>query len=75
MCVQSLGQEDTLEECTETHSSILAWRYHGQRNLMGYSPQDHEELDITEATEHALTYCLNHCLNCSDIHVKCVTTG
>ena len=38
MCVQSLGQEDTLEECTETHSSILAWRYHGQRNLMGYSP-------------------------------------
>ena len=25
-CVQSLGQEDTLEEGMGTHSSILAWR-------------------------------------------------
>ena len=24
--VQSLGQEDFLEECMVTHSSILAWR-------------------------------------------------
>ena len=26
MCIQSLGQEDALEEDTATHSSILAWR-------------------------------------------------
>ena len=26
MLVQSLGQEDSLEEGMETHSSILAWR-------------------------------------------------
>ena len=26
------------EEEMETHSSILAWRIHGQRNLAGYSP-------------------------------------
>ena len=26
MRVQSLGREDPLEECTATHSSILAWR-------------------------------------------------
>ena len=26
MWVQSLGQEDLLEECMATHSSILAWR-------------------------------------------------
>jgi len=26
MLVQSLGQEDTLEEGMTTHSSILAWR-------------------------------------------------
>ena len=26
MWVQSLGQEDPLEECMATHSSILAWR-------------------------------------------------
>ena len=26
MGTQSLGQEDPLEECMETHSSIIAWR-------------------------------------------------
>ena len=26
MWIQSLGQEDTLEEEMETHSSILAWK-------------------------------------------------
>ena len=26
MWVQSLGQEDPVEECMATHSSILAWR-------------------------------------------------
>ena len=26
MRIQSLGQEDPLEECMATHSSILAWR-------------------------------------------------
>ena len=31
--VQSLGWEDALEEDTATHSSILAWRIHGQRSL------------------------------------------
>ena len=29
MQVQSLGQEDPLEECMVTHSSILAWRIPG----------------------------------------------
>ena len=33
--VQSLGQEDPLEEGMATHSSVLA---HGQRSLEGYSP-------------------------------------
>ena len=31
-----------------THSSILAWRSHGRRNLVGYSPQGREESDTTE---------------------------
>ena len=31
-----------------THSSTLAWKSHGQRSLVGYSPWGHEELDITE---------------------------
>ena len=38
MRVRSLGQEDSLEEETATHSSILAWRVHGQQ-LAGYSPR------------------------------------
>ena len=36
--VQSLGQKDLLEEGIATHSSILAWKFHGQRSLVGYSP-------------------------------------
>jgi len=31
-----------------THSSILAWRFHGRRSLVGYSPQGHKESDTTE---------------------------
>ena len=50
MRVQSLGQEDPLEEEMATHSSILAWKSHGQRSLMGYSPWDRKETDMTEAT-------------------------
>ena len=36
--VQSLGQEDPLEKGMGTHSSILAWRIPGQRNLACYGP-------------------------------------
>ena len=36
--VQFLGQEDPLEEEMATHSSILAWKFRGQRRLVGYSP-------------------------------------
>ena len=35
--VRPLGQEDPLEKGVATHSSILAWRIHGQRSLTGYS--------------------------------------
>ena len=31
-----------------THSSILPGELHGQRNLAGYSPWGHKELDTTE---------------------------
>ena len=36
--VQSLGQEDPLEEVMATHSSILAWRIPMDSPLAGYSP-------------------------------------
>ena len=40
--VQSLGQENPLEKEMATHSSILAWKSHGQRRLVGYSPWGHK---------------------------------
>ena len=46
--VQSLGWEDLLEKEMTTHSSILAWKLHGWRRLVGYSPWGPKELDTTE---------------------------
>ena len=45
MGVQSLGQEDPLEEGMATHSSILAWRTPMDRGAWWatYSPQGHKE--------------------------------
>ena len=43
--LQSLSWEDPLEEEMATHSSILAWKIPGQRNLVCYSPWDDTELD------------------------------
>ena len=34
--VQSLGGQDPLEEGMATHSSIIAWKAHGLRRLVGY---------------------------------------
>ena len=48
MRVQSLGQEDPLEEEMATHSSIFAWKIHGQKSLAGYSLRGHKESDKTE---------------------------
>ena len=36
--VQFLGWEDPLEKAMATHSRILAWEFHGQWSLVGYSP-------------------------------------
>ena len=55
MRVQSLGQEYPLKEGMATHSSILAWRIHGWRSLVGYSPWGRTESDTTEGTERACT--------------------
>ena len=44
----SLGWEDTWEKGMATHSSILAGESHGQRNLVGYSPWIHKDLDKSE---------------------------
>ena len=50
--VRSLDWKDPLEKRMATHSSILAWRSHGQRSLVGYSSQVCKELDMTERLTH-----------------------
>ena len=42
--------EDPPEKNMETHSSILTWKFHGQRSLAGYSKWSHKESYTTEVT-------------------------
>ena len=48
MWVQSLCQEDPMEDGMATHSSVLAWRTPWTEEPGGYSPQGHKESDTTE---------------------------
>ena len=54
--VWSLSWEDSLEKEMATHSRILAWKSHGQRSLVGYSPWD------CKSGEHNLVTKLTHSL-------------
>ena len=47
--VQSLSQEDPLEEGMAAHSSILAWRIPWTEKPGGYIPQGGRESDMTRA--------------------------
>ena len=42
--IRSLGWEGPLEKGMATHSSVPAWGFHGQRNLMGSSPWGHKRV-------------------------------
>ena len=48
--MQSLGQEDPLEEGMAMNSSILASRISGTEESGRYGPQGCNESDMTEAT-------------------------
>ena len=37
-----------LEKEMAMHSRTIAWKTHGQRRLVGYSPWGHKESDMTE---------------------------
>ena len=50
--VRSLGKEDHLGKEMAIYCSILAWKFHGQRSLAGYSPWDCKELDMTATNTH-----------------------
>ena len=56
MQVQSLGQEDSLEEGMTTHSSILTWRIPWTEETGGLQFIGSKELDATEMTLHAYTF-------------------
>ena len=49
--VRSLGWEDLLEKEMATHSSILAWKIHGQRSLVGCRLWGRTKSDTTEAMQ------------------------
>ena len=62
--VQSLGQEDPLENGMATHSSILAWKIQwteepGQRSLVGYSPWGCKESNTTDEQLHFFSFFLS----------------
>ena len=65
MCVRSLGQEDSV---MATHSSILAWRIHGQRSLVGYSPWGHKESITTEVTQYVCV-CVYNVYMCVCVYI------
>ena len=46
--VQSLGWEDPLERKWQPSPVVLPGKSHGQRRLVGYSPQGSKESDMTE---------------------------
>ena len=54
--VQSLGQEDPLEEDMATHSSVLAWRIPWTEEPAGLQPGGHSESDTTERPSGAHTH-------------------
>ena len=56
----SLGQEDPLEKGMITHSSILAWEIPWTEELVGYSPKDRKESDMTERLLISLSYIANN---------------
>ena len=56
MWVQSLGQEDSLEEALATPSRIPAGGIPRQRSLAGYSPWGHKESHMTEPRQEAPTW-------------------
>ena len=55
MWVQSLGREDLWSRAQQPIPEFLTGESHGQRNLAGYRPWGHKQLDTTEAIEHART--------------------
>ena len=46
-----MGWENFLEKGMATHSSVLAWKIHGQRSIVGYSPWRLQKVGYNLATK------------------------
>ena len=53
--VQSLDREDLLEQAWQPTLVLLPGESHGQRSLVGYSPQGLKESDMTEHSTGKVT--------------------
>ena len=53
--VQSLGWEDPLEKGMQPTPVSLPGEFHGQRNLVGYSPWVNKESDMAERLTNLLS--------------------
>ena len=58
--IQFLSQEDPLEKEMATHSSILSWRIHGKRSLVGYCLWGCKELERSEQLTLHFSTLLGH---------------
>ena len=60
MCIQSVGWEDPLEKEIATHSSILAWKIPGTKELGGLQSKGSQESDMTQRlnNNNMMTRCL-----------------
>ena len=56
MRIQSLGQEDPLEEETATHSSILAWKIPQTEDPTGLQSMRSQRVRHDRANEHILCH-------------------
>ena len=56
MWVPSLGQNIPWRRAWQPTPVFLPEESPGQRNLAGYSPWGHQELDMTEATKHSTAH-------------------
>ena len=54
--VRFLGREDPLEKEMAIHSSTLAWKSHGRRNLIGYSSWGCKESNTTERLQFQFNF-------------------
>ena len=71
--VQSLGQEDPLEEGKASHSSILAWRILWTEESGGlHSTWGRKESDMTEADEHRTAIILDADMQANIFNIKVI---